>query len=623
MVVTVREVFVDPVDGNLSREPENSGGVQAAGSGPSGAAGRPRWTALVVTGIVVLTVGGFALSRDYGVPSVSPPSELEEVAARLPPPGTVSPAADPTNDPTDSIDWVYLDWIDQVIELRTSRDGALLALSHGGLARLDHSNEWTVINLDGLPEGFGIDRGPGRLLSHVASGPDGGLWLTGESHSPEEDREFGGTLLWDARVVWWAARLDCLKSCSWTVFTSNDFPELLNGLDDVVISEDGTLYASAGGNLLLEFDGSDWKSHNVPTGWSVPASSPWSESLAIGPDGVVWAAVREKGVFAFDGESFARHTTNDGLPSNNVFQVAASADGTIWAATSTSFIRRAPGGIATFDGTSWTTLTTADGLLSDHSVIVTGADASIWAIHREGWPLGFSRFDGTGWTTYPLSIGLEDVGGSAAVGPDGSLWMATWDGLISFDGTASTIHPSPFVQPDGSIRFTPFRWGIILDDDDPGVHTVFMEVDARPLTGGEIEDVSGRLIWDETVVELCQIGIDRPDGFLYVGDIFQTTEGCGRNPTAMQDAFDEFGLPETACVTVTVEGIDHEYCAPLPMVIDGSVGSEPGTVTVVLDGLEGFAGLDVGAWVVAIDPSDEWIAFAHLYRHFTPVVHVS
>jgi hypothetical protein len=133
-----------------------------------------------------------------------------------------------------------------------------------------------------------------------------------------------------------------------------------------------------------------------------------------------------------------------------------------------------------------------------------------------------------------------------------------------------------------------------------------MVVDAIPLTAEKVEDVSGRLIWDEKVVDLCQIGFGMGDGFPQIGDIFQTTEGCGSNPTAMQDAFDEFGLPETACVTVTVDGLDHEYCAPLRVPEDISVGSERSTVTVSLDGLDGFAGLDVYAWVVPNDPSDEW-----------------
>jgi hypothetical protein len=87
----------------------------------------------------------------------------------------------------------------------------------------------------------------------------------------------------------------------------------------------------------------------------------------------------------------------------------------------------------------------------------------------------------------------------------------------------------------------------------------------------------------------------------------------------MQDAFDEFGLPETACVTVTVDGYDHDYCAPLRVPEDISVGSEPGTVTVVLDGLEGFEGLDVAAWVVPLEPTEEWQPLGEMSFSFISV----
>jgi hypothetical protein len=109
-------------------------------------------------------------------------------------------------------------------------------------------------------------------------------------------------------------------------------------------------------------------------------------------------------------------------------------------------------------------------------------------------------------------------------------------------------------------------WGITLDDPGwgPGIHTVFMIADFHPLTIDQVEDLSGKLIWDETVVDLCNVEFRHVgDGYLFVGDIFQTIEGCGSNPTAMQDAFDQFGLPETACVAVRVGGVDDEYCAPL------------------------------------------------------------
>jgi hypothetical protein len=115
------------------------------------------------------------------------------------------------------------------------------------------------------------------------------------------------------------------------------------------------------------------------------------------------------------------------------------------------------------------------------------------------------------------------------------------------------------------IQFTPVEWGVHLEEDwGPGVHTVAMSVNARPLLPDQIEGLGGRLIWTDTVVELCNIGIDDVGGYsVHFGDTFQTVEGCGANPNAMQEAFDAFGLPKSACLVVTVGGVDHEYCAPL------------------------------------------------------------
>jgi hypothetical protein len=107
-------------------------------------------------------------------------------------------------------------------------------------------------------------------------------------------------------------------------------------------------------------------------------------------------------------------------------------------------------------------------------------------------------------------------------------------------------------------------WGITIDEAGPGVHLVDMIVDVRPLAPDQVDAVSGRLVWDDTVFDLCRIEVREAGvGFVHVGDIFGTNEPCGDDPGAMQDAFDEFGLPETACVTVTVDGTDHDYCAPL------------------------------------------------------------
>lgn len=119
-------------------------------------------------------------------------------------------------------------------------------------------------------------------------------------------------------------------------------------------------------------------------------------------------------------------------------------------------------------------------------------------------------------------------------------------------------------DPATATQLAPVEWSIALDDAGSGVHTIYMIADVNLLALDQAHDLSGRLIWDETVVDLCGIGIrNEGEGYLAVGDIFQTTEGCGSNPTAMQDAFDEFGLPEAACLALATDRYDREYCAPL------------------------------------------------------------
>jgi hypothetical protein len=107
------------------------------------------------------------------------------------------------------------------------------------------------------------------------------------------------------------------------------------------------------------------------------------------------------------------------------------------------------------------------------------------------------------------------------------------------------------------------EWRIALDDEAGGAQTVFMIKIFSPLEEADIEDLGGRLVWEETEIELCAIGIRSVgDGFVQIGDIFQTTEGCGPD-TEMQQAFEQFGPPETACVYVRADGFDDEHCAPL------------------------------------------------------------
>jgi hypothetical protein len=132
-------------------------------------------------------------------------------------------------------------------------------------------------------------------------------------------------------------------------------------------------------------------------------------------------------------------------------------------------------------------------------------------------------------------------------------------------------------------------WGIILDSAGPGVHLVHMVVEVRPTPESRAEvpeeetfEVSGRLVWDETVVDLCGVqdrryydprwgpGNDEEDpaqweGFMWIGDIFYTDEWCtwSWSKSELQSAFDDFGMPEQACVDFTADDLTYELCEPL------------------------------------------------------------
>ena len=274
------------------------------------------------------------------------------------------------------------------------------------------------IDVTDLPEGKGLDADadfsealPGRMIDVLAIGSNGELWLAGHATSTTDDESFGGQVSeWGGgRYLTWIAKHECdSAACSWQVFTSDEISDLAGGIGDIGVATDGTVYVTAGENLLLVYNGTAWVSHTVPglpTGWN-GSVSPWSSSVAIAPDGVVWAGTNPpegggRGLFSFDGAHFTNHTTESGLPGDMAVQVAAQADGSIWVATDMLYddpsaaAPDAAAGVARFDGTAWTAYTMADGLLSNDAFIASGPDGTVWAIHSEIPPYGYTRFDGT------------------------------------------------------------------------------------------------------------------------------------------------------------------------------------------------------------------------------------
>lgn len=109
----------------------------------------------------------------------------------------------------------------------------------------------------------------------------------------------------------------------------------------------------------------------------------------------------------------------------------------------------------------------------------------------------------------------------------------------------------------------PDLWSVDIDGAGDGVPSIHMVTTFGPLEESDVEEVGGRLVWDRIEIELCGVDIRATgDALVQVGDIFSAADACDGG-TGMLDAFDEFGLPVTACVHVRSHGVEDEHCAPL------------------------------------------------------------
>jgi ligand-binding sensor domain-containing protein len=139
---------------------------------------------------------------------------------------------------------------------------------------------------------------------------------------------------------------------------------------------------------------------------------------------------------------FTTWTTAEGLPTNDMRDVAVAADGTIWLATSQ--------GVVAFDGTTFTVhnTTTHPGLAdNDVYAIATTAAGEVWA----GTDFGVSVFNGSTYTTYTQANGLgDDVVRNIKEAPNGDVWIATLNGATRFSASAFTAFGSPNIPFGGT-----------------------------------------------------------------------------------------------------------------------------------------------------------------------------
>ncbi|NBB87169.1 MAG: response regulator [Bacteroidetes bacterium] len=158
------------------------------------------------------------------------------------------------------------------------------------------------------------------------------------------------------------------------------------GVWAITQTRDGYLWIGTRGGLS-RFDGRRFVTFDTRT--TPELQSPAVTSLYEDRDGTLWAGTLG-GLARFRDGQFTFYTTDDGLPSDNIWSVEGAPDGTLWIGTL--------GGLARLRDGRFTAYTAADGLLgNDVRAVSVAPDGAVWV---GTYGSGVNRLVDDRWTTY-------------------------------------------------------------------------------------------------------------------------------------------------------------------------------------------------------------------------------
>jgi len=281
---------------------------------------------------------------------------------------------------------------------------------------------------------------PSNSVAAIAFGPNSELWCV-----PLIPEAGGGIAHFDSNVWKHYTTEDGLGSdfILWTEHT-------------LAVSPDGVLWAATFGGGVSTFDGDVWTSYTTKNGLYADKVT----AVAIAPNGDVWCAhpVPDCGISRFDGESWIVYTPNEiGVTSCNFMNMAFDPDDSLWISGSNVVVQ--------YDGETWTNFSSESGLKIPLALYIDiGSDGRVWILGGSG----VSCYDGNSWTHHSADdIGAKEIKEIAplAVDHENIVWLGLIDeGVFRFDGvnwTKFAPNGAPIlnnvfsivVAPDGSLWF--------------------------------------------------------------------------------------------------------------------------------------------------------------------------
>ncbi|MCA9971887.1 MAG: S8 family serine peptidase, partial [Anaerolineales bacterium] len=186
----------------------------------------------------------------------------------------------------------------------------------------------------------------------------------------------------------------------WQVYTAANSGLAANAVNVVFAEENGRmLFAHNTLNTVSTFDGASWD-RLQPAAGGFPSLV---VDIAQTPDGDLWFATLQDGLYQFDGQQWLQHTTASGLPSDNLAFLAADTGGSLWFTWLTS---SDSAGLTRFNGTQWDSWSTINNLPL-HRVHAMFADSAgrVWLSSEEIDPINgavpaLHQFDAGSWLSF-------------------------------------------------------------------------------------------------------------------------------------------------------------------------------------------------------------------------------
>jgi signal transduction histidine kinase/ligand-binding sensor domain-containing protein len=198
-------------------------------------------------------------------------------------------------------------------------------------------------------------------------------------------------------------------------FTTLELPVVGNGrIASLFAASDGSLWIGASGRALYQAQGGAVREHRP---FDVTAPSAIAEDRTRK---VVWLGTRGQGLLRYDGRTFTRYSTDDGLASNTVQAVHVDRAGTLWVGTLA--------GVCALRDATFSCFGTADGLSHDSvTALAEDRDGNLWIGTGGG---GVNRLYRGRFTRLTTRDRLSDDDVRCLLEDhEGNLWVGTADGL--------------------------------------------------------------------------------------------------------------------------------------------------------------------------------------------------